>query len=66
MEDFKRQIKDRFGPIFSEAWEEAFELVKQFDEETLLSQRLFYERIYKPRRDELAKRWRLMAKEIRG
>ena len=65
LEDFKRQIEDRFGSAFEKAWEEAMRLMKEFDEETLLSQRLFYERVYKPRRDELAKKWALMVREIR-
>ena len=62
LEDFKRQIEARFGPAFERAWEAAVNLVKQFDEEVLLSQRLFYEKVYKPRRDELAKKWSMMAR----
>ena len=63
-EEFKKQIEQRFGPVFSKAWTEALELMNQFNRETLLSQRLFYERVYKPRRDELAKKWSLVAKEM--
>jgi hypothetical protein len=43
--------------VFEEAWEEALEIVGGFDKETLLSQRGFYENVYKPRRDALAKKW---------
>ena len=63
LQDFRRQIEDRFGSTFEKVWEEAVRLIKEFDEETLLSQRLFYERVYKPRRDELAKKWALMVRE---
>ena len=60
-EDFERQIERRFGGKFDEAWEEALEIVKGYDKEVLLSQRTFYETVYKPRRDELAKRWTELA-----
>lgn len=56
-EDFSRQIESRFGKRFEEAWKEALGILKQFDKETLLSQRGFYELVYKPRRDELASKW---------
>jgi hypothetical protein len=62
-EGFEKQIENRFGPSFERAWAEAIDLMNQFDKETLLSQRLFYERVYKPKRDELAKKWSSMAKE---
>ncbi len=56
-EDFKRQIARRFGKNFSKAWKEAVKICKEHDKGVLLSQRYFYETIYKPRRDELAKTW---------
>ena len=56
-EDFKRQIESRFGGRFEEAWKEALELVRSFDEGVLLSQRGFYEQVYRPRRDAFTKRW---------
>lgn len=56
-EDFRRQIEARFLGRFDVAWREAVELVRSFDRETLLSQRRFYERVYRPRRDELSKKW---------
>ena len=62
-EGFKKQMEERFGTAFSKAWMEALDLIEQFDKETLLSQHLFYEEVYKPKRDELAKKWSLMAKE---
>jgi hypothetical protein len=55
--DFERQIESRFGGRFSMAWKEAVDLLKQFDSSVLLSQRDFYELVYKPKRDELASRW---------
>ncbi len=57
VEDFKKQIESRFQGKFNEAWEEALELVKSFDKEILLSQKGFYQQVYKPRRDLLAKKW---------
>jgi hypothetical protein len=55
--DFERQIASRFGGKFDEAWKEAVDMVKKFDRSVLLSQRDFYELVYKPQRDELASRW---------
>jgi hypothetical protein len=56
-DDFKRQIAKRFGKNFSKAWKEAVKICKEHDKGVLKSQRYFYETIYKPRRDELAKKW---------
>ncbi|MGQ9514281.1 MAG: hypothetical protein ACUVTL_04445 [Thermoproteota archaeon] len=56
-EAYARQIEERFGDRYEEAWKEALEIMKQFSKETLLSQRSFYEMVYKPRRDELARKW---------
>jgi len=55
--DFQRQIERRFGEKFDKAWKEAVKICKNYDKGVLLSQRYFYETIYKPRRDELAKKW---------
>ena len=57
VEDFKNQIEVRFKGKFDAAWKEAVELMKSFDRETLLSQHSFYEKVYHPRRDELAEKW---------
>ena len=57
VDDFKRQIESRFLGKFDAAWREAVELLKSFDRETLLSQRHFYEQVYRPHRDELSERW---------
>lgn len=62
-EDFKKQIESRFQGKFQKAWKEALKIVKSYDKGVLLSQRYFYEVIYKPRRDELAKNWSEMIKE---
>jgi len=56
-DDFAKQIARRFGKNFSKAWKEAVKICKDYDKGVLLSQRYFYETIYKPRRDELAKEW---------
>jgi len=55
--DFERQIEARFAGMFEKAWKEAMALVKKYDREVLLSQRSFYELVYKPRRDALAEKW---------
>jgi hypothetical protein len=62
-EDFKRDIEQRFGQAFPKAWELALQLVEQADRATLESQRKFYEEVYKPRRDELAKAWSALSKQ---
>lgn len=56
-EDFQRQIAARFGPAFPLAWEQAVQVVAQFDRATLESQRKFYDDVYLPRRDDLARAW---------
>ncbi len=56
-DDFKRQIEQRFGTYFRDAWKEAIAICKKYDKGVLLSQRYFYETVYKPRRDDLAKKW---------
>jgi len=55
--DFEKQIEKRFGNNFKKAWKEAVKLVKGFEKGVLLSQKYFYETVYKPRRDKLAKKW---------
>lgn len=61
-EAFEKQIESRFKGKFQNAWQEALEIVKSYDKGVLLSQRYFYEVVYKPRRDELAKKWSEMIK----
>jgi hypothetical protein len=61
VEEFEKSIQSRFGSAFEEAWDEALEYVKQFGKEVLLSQNGFYRNVYKPRRDELAKKWAELA-----
>lgn len=55
--DFKRQIENRYGKIFPQAWKESVEIVQQYSKEVLLSQSRFFEEVYRPRRDELASKW---------
>jgi len=62
-EEFKKQIESRFGPCFEKAWKEALAVVKDFDVAILLSQRQFYEKVYKPLRDQLATKWSEMVKK---
>lgn len=62
-EDYDRQITRRFGEAYPEAWREALGIVRDYDEETLRSQRGFYEEVYKPRRDDLAQQWSDLAKK---
>ena len=56
-EDFRKQIESRFEVAFPKAWEEAMNLIEHTDRETLESQRKFYEKVYKPNRDLLARKW---------
>jgi hypothetical protein len=58
---FKKNIEDRFGKSFSAAFKEAVAICKSYDQGVLKSQRYFYETVYKPRRDELAKKWSELA-----
>ncbi len=62
--DFERQIVSRFGSksAFQKAWDEALDIIRSYDRKTLESQREFYEQVYKPRRDTLAKKWTEMSR----
>jgi len=52
-EDFEEKVAKRISMAvpFEEAWGFAVEYVQSFGEETLLDQRKFYEKVYKPIRD---------------
>lgn len=52
-EDFERQIIARINAVipFEKAWEEAIKYVSNFSRSTLLDQQKFYEKVYKPVRD---------------
>jgi hypothetical protein len=65
-DDFRRQVAERFGQAFPQAWQQAVQIVEQTDRATLASRRKFYEEIYKPRRDELAKAWSALSKQVRS
>jgi len=56
-EDFDRQIASRFADKYPKAWDEALKIVKKYPKSTLLSQNEFFEKIYKPVRDDLSKKW---------
>ncbi len=56
-EAFERQIAQRFSGTYRQAWREALRIVKASPRAVLESQTGFYEQVYRPRRDELAKRW---------
>jgi len=60
-EDFEKNIERRFGGKFEVAWKEALQIVQSYDKGVLLSQRYLYETVYKPRRDQLAKKWSELA-----
>ena len=55
--DFKKQIISRFGARFPDAWNDAIDLLKNYERDTLLSQSGFYGDIYKPNRDSLVEKW---------
>lgn len=56
---FLRQVASRFGSDanFRVAWSEAEAIVADVDEPTLRSRSGFFERVYRPRRDELSTKW---------
>jgi len=54
---FEKQIERRFGGKWEKAFNEAVEICKSYEKGILLSQRSFYEIVYKPRRDILSKKW---------
>jgi hypothetical protein len=60
-DDFKRQIEMRFDDGFVKAWKEALRIVHDYPRDILLSQRHFFDEVYKPRRDELASKWAEMS-----
>ena len=57
IEEFEKSIQIRFGSTFEEAWSEAIEYVSQFGKDVLLSQNGFFKTVYKPNRDEFARKW---------
>jgi len=62
-EAFGKQVEKRFGSLFSQAWKEAVEICRKADRGVLLSQRYFYDSLYRSQRDNLAQRWTQMVKE---
>ena len=52
-EDFKRQIASKINSTisFEKAWEAALNYLRRFSRTTLLDQQKFYEKVYKPVRD---------------
>jgi hypothetical protein len=59
--DFKQKIEIRFSGKFRDAWQEALKICRDCDKELLKSQRDFYGKVYKPRRDELSEKWTKLA-----
>ena len=55
--DFNRQIEERFGKHFAEAWKESLAIIHLYPKDVLLSQNRFFGEVYRPRRDELASKW---------
>lgn len=62
-EDFEKQIEKRFRGKFDMAFREVLDIVKNYDIGVLLSQRNFYEVVYKPRRDGLKDKWNKLIEE---
>jgi len=63
IERFEKQIAKRFRDSFEKAWNEAVNICKNTDRGILLSQRYFFESLYKPKRDELATKWTKLVEE---
>ena len=55
--DFERQVEERFGKHFAEAWKESLAIIQLYPKEILESQNRFFSEVYRPRRDELASKW---------
>ena len=62
--NYQYQIMKRFVGAYSIAWREALQIVRQYPKEVLLSQNGFFQKVYKPRRDELAAKWTEMVSEM--
>jgi len=56
-DDFERQIAQRFASTFEKAWDEALKLVRRYPRDVLASPTAFYDLVYRPRRDDLARAW---------
>lgn len=56
-EDFDQQIKKRFGKDWSGAWAEARKIIRNTQRRDLDIQSRFFNRVYKPIRDSLARKW---------
>lgn len=65
-EDFKRQVEQRFGGTFRQAWNEAQDIVRRYDRAVLENPDEFFSQVYRSRRDELAKKWNEAAKPAGG
>jgi hypothetical protein len=59
-EEFDRKIIARF-PDWERAWGEALQIIDSADRRDLDIQHRFFDRVYKPRRDTLARRWSAMS-----
>ncbi len=55
--DFNHQVVSRFAGTYRDAWKEATAIVNRCDRRVLESQNGFYVTVYRPRRDELARKW---------
>jgi hypothetical protein len=56
-EEFRRQIEQRFGGTFPQAWAEALRVVQAHPKAVLESQQQYYLQVYRSRRDVLAAKW---------
>lgn len=63
--DYRKQIKSKFGNLYEKVWQDALEIIGEHPEETLLSQRKFYNQVYKPIRDILVEKWNKWLQETR-
>ena len=54
---FTRQVEARFAGTYRQAWAEAQDIVRRYDRAVLEDPDAFFSQVYRPRRDELAKKW---------
>lgn len=57
VQSYDQVVRSKFGNNYNQAWVEVQKIVGQAGWYVLLSQQDFYELIYRPRRDELVKKW---------
>ena len=64
--DFDRQVREKFGARWDLAWAEAQSIIRNSARRDLDIQSRFFNRVYEPRRDQLAEKWSRLATSRRS